>query len=339
VVLRALTGETATDETHANSTVFFDLNDRAWASDYLDAFSLTPRLFPDVVPPWTVVGGLSDSVAAATGALAGCPVVIGGADSQCAAFGSGVNSPGPISEMAGASSCLNSIVQAPLADTRVTHYSHVLPDCFCTELGINTTGAALTWAVDRLAFADYASLEAAARSVGDPLRRGAVADPIAAAPLFLPFLSDGERNDVTLRAAFIGLDDRHTRAELAYSVVEGVALSVASVLDVLTSAGAPMTDLRVAGGLARVGVLGALKADLLGVPVLHLDADTAPLGVALLAARNTGHQAEADAAIDSVVGRATTFEPSETGAEVLRARRDWFFAIRGSDAIRLAPER
>ena len=31
VVLHALTGVTGTDETHANSTVFFDLRERAWA--------------------------------------------------------------------------------------------------------------------------------------------------------------------------------------------------------------------------------------------------------------------------------------------------------------------
>ena len=54
-------------------------------------------------------------------------VVIGAADSQCAAFGAGVVAPGPVSEMAGASSCLNSVVLSPLADLRVTHYSHVVP--------------------------------------------------------------------------------------------------------------------------------------------------------------------------------------------------------------------
>ena len=41
---------------------------------------------------------------------AGIPVVIGAADSQCVAFGAGVVDPGPVSEMAGASSCLNSAV-------------------------------------------------------------------------------------------------------------------------------------------------------------------------------------------------------------------------------------
>ncbi len=192
----ALTGEVRTDETHANSTVFFDLRERRWAEDLLATFSLSADVFPEVVAPWQVAGAVSAEVAAATGAPPGCPVVIGAADSQCAAYGSGVNDPGPISEMAGASSCLNSIVPEPLGDPVVTHYSHVLPDRFCTELGVNTTGAAVQWALSRLAFEDYATLESAAAHLHTALREGAHADPIAAAPLFLPYLGDGERNDV-----------------------------------------------------------------------------------------------------------------------------------------------
>src|SRR5437764_101628 len=85
------------------------------ARDLLAAFDLDATVFPPVLAPWTVAGATA----------AGVPVVIGAADSQCAAFGSGVDAPGPVSEMAGASSCLNSIVAAPLPDPRVTHYSHV----------------------------------------------------------------------------------------------------------------------------------------------------------------------------------------------------------------------
>ena len=46
IVLHALTGLTATDETHANSTVLFDLRERAWADELLDALDLDASLFP-----------------------------------------------------------------------------------------------------------------------------------------------------------------------------------------------------------------------------------------------------------------------------------------------------
>jgi xylulokinase len=334
IVLRALTGVTATDETAANATVLFDLRARDWAGDLLDAFALEASLFPDVLAPWTAVEGLDRRAAERTGAPAGCPVIIGAADSQCAAFGSGVSGPGPFSEMAGASSCLNSIVQEPLADVRVTHYSHVIPNCFSTEVGLNTAGAALEWAVTRLGYADYASLDAGARNVHAALRTESAADPIAAAPLFLPYLGDGERDDTTLRAAFIGLADRHARDELAYAVLEGVAFGVAETLAIATSAGAPLEELRVAGGGARLPALGALKADALGVPVAHLEDDTASVGVALLAAGAVGYAAEAQAALAAVVSRATRFEPSPAASERLARRLEWFGEVRASRAVR-----
>lgn len=339
VVLHGLTGVSATDETAANSTVFYGLRERAWADELLHAFALDPSVFGDVLPPSACAGELSAAAADRTGAPAGCPVVIGAADSQCAAYGSGVNVPGPFSEMAGASSCLNSIVHEPLADPRVTHYSHVTPAVLCTEIGINTTGAALQWAVDRLGLAGHAELEAAAGRVHDRLRSGRAGDPIAAAPLFLPYLGDGERSDTALRAAWLGLADRHGRDELAYAVLEGVAFGVAETLSILTAAGAPLDELRVAGGGARLPVLGALKADVLGVPVAHLAADTASVGAALLAARAVGHGDAADAAIAAATAQARRFEPAAAAAPALRERLEWFRAVRASSAVRVGARR
>jgi xylulokinase len=335
IVLRALTGVRATDQTHANSTVFYDLRARDWAGALLDACSLDPSVFGDVMAPWDQAGTVAPSVAARTGVAAGCPVVIGAADSQCAAFGSGVLGPGPISEMAGSSSCLNSIVVEPLADRRVTHYSHVVPDVFSTELGLNTTGSAVQWAVAKLGFDGYAPLEAAARGVHDRLRDGSAGDPTAAAPVFLPYLWDGERDDVRLRAAFVGLSDRHGRDELAYAVLEGVAFGVVETLAILVAAGSPCDELRVAGGGARLPALGAIKADALGVPVAHLDADTSPVGVALLAATAVGFEREAEAAIAAGLARAARFEPSARGREGMLARFAWWSDVRGAEAVRM----
>jgi xylulokinase len=339
IVLLALTGVSATDQTHANATVFFDLRARDWAGALLDACSLEASIFPDVLAPWAQAGEVTPAVARRTGVPAGCPVVIGAADSQCAAFGSGVTAPGPVSEMAGSSSCLNSVVVAPLVDRRVTHYSHVIPDVFSTELGLNTTGGAVQWAIGRLGFDGYAALERAARSVHDRLRDGSAGDPLDAAPVFLPYLGDGERDDVRLRAAFVGLSDRHGREELAYAVLEGVAFGVAETVAILIAAGSPCEELRVAGGGARLPSLGAIKADALGVPVAHLDADTSPIGVALLAASAAGREREAQTAIREGLARATRFEPSARGRDALLARFAWWSDVRGSDTVRTPTRR
>jgi sugar (pentulose or hexulose) kinase len=263
------------------------------------------------------------------------PIVLGAADSQCAAYGSGVVAPGPISEMAGASSCLNSVVQEPLSDLRVTHYSHVVPGCYSTELGLNTSGAAVTWAISELGFADYATFEAAATRVR---RRATATDPLDLAPVFLPHLGDGERDDPRLRAAFVGLSDRHGRDELAYAVAEGVAFGIAETLDVLVAAGSPLDELRVAGGGARIALLGQLKADALGVPVRHMTVDTAPVGAALLAASALGHASQVAAAVEGLLDAAQGFTPDAACGEVLAERRSWYRAVQAATSVRL-PER
>ncbi len=185
--------------------------------------------------------------------------MIGAADSQCVAFGAGVVDPGPVSEMAGASSCLNSAVTEPLADVRVTHYSHVVPDRFTTELGINTSGAAIDWAVRRLGYRGHAALDRRRRSVAPAACAAPAPTRVTLAPLFLPYLGDGERDDPDLRGAFVGLSLRHDRPALAYAVLEGIALRGAAARSPAWRRPARRVDeLRVSGGGGR---LAALVAD------------------------------------------------------------------------------
>jgi sugar (pentulose or hexulose) kinase len=336
VVLRALTGAELTDETHANATLFYDLRRRGWSDELLEAFNLRRSVFPEAVPPWTMAGKLSAQLANDLG-LKRVPVVIGAADSQCAAFGAGVTVPGPVSEMAGASTCINSAVVQPVPDVSVTHYSHAVPGFYCTEVGLNTAGAAVDWGRQRLGYASHSMLETRAAAFRARWRRsGGSLDAREQAPLFLPYLGDGERVDPTIRAAFVGLSARDDTASLAYSVIEGVALAVANIIAVLQRAGCPLDELRSSGGGARHQLLAQIKADLLGVPVLRLQDDTTAVGCALLAASAAGLGEEVEGAIAGVLRRAVRVEPDPWGVEVMHDRAEWFELVLPSPAIRKA---
>ncbi len=323
-VLHALTGRVATDQTHANATLFYDLEARAWAPDLFEGFDLDPGLFPEALEPWAIAGELPSGRAGELGLPAGLPVVVGAADSQCAAFGAGALEAGPVSEMAGASSCLNSAVTQPLPDLRVTHYSHAVPDRYCTELGLNTAGSAIGWARARLGYPTFAAMAADATGFRRQWLRSGRAGAVDVAPLFLPYLGDGERDDPDLRSAWLGLSLRHTRAALAHSVLEGVALGVGEVLKVLVAAGSPLDELRSSGGGARLDLLGRLKADILDCPVVHLEADATDVGCALLAGAAAGLEAESAAARARVLARGMLFEPDDAAREVVEVRSAWF---------------
>jgi sugar (pentulose or hexulose) kinase len=106
-------------------------------------------------------------------------------------------------------------------------------------------------------------------------------------------------------------------------------------VSVLVASGAPLQELRVAGGGARVPALGQIKADALARPVRHLAHDSAPVGVALLAASRTGYADEVRAAAAANLGRARVFKPQPVSAAAIRERYAWFVDVRASEAVRL----
>lgn len=342
LVLLRLSGRALTDRSHANCTLFYDLAAGCWAQEVFDAVDLDPSVFPEAIPSADVAAELPGAVAEEVGLRPGLPIVIGAGDSQCVAFGTGVVAKGPISEMSGSSSCINSAVPTPRRDRRITHFHHVVEGWYTTELGLNTTGAAVQWAVATLGFDDFDDLATAATvgrqratggGAGGGGAGGPAVGPLDAAPAFLPYLGDGERDDPEVRAAFLGLSDRHDRADLAYAVLEGVAAGVAGVVDILRRAGSPLEELRVSGGGARLPVLGQVKADLLGAPVVHFPADASAIGAALLAAQAAGHAEEAAAAIAGLVARADRFEPDPARADAVAERRAWIDRVRRAAAV------
>ena len=115
LALHALTGELATDGTHAAATLFYELAAGRWDREILAAFSLDPSLLPPIRASWEVIGEVRPGLRRRLGLRGPVPVVLGGADSQACALGAGVVAPGPVSEMAGSSTCLNTAVAAPLA--------------------------------------------------------------------------------------------------------------------------------------------------------------------------------------------------------------------------------
>jgi sugar (pentulose or hexulose) kinase len=332
LVALALTGEAATDGTHAAATLVYDLRAGRWDVEMLAALDLDPDLFPRLAASTAVVGGLRENVARGAGLTAGIPVVLGGADSQACALGAGVVGAGPVSEMAGSSTCLNAAVPAPLDVLAVTHYPHVVPGPFTTETGINTTGAAVAWLADRFyggrtgraGAAGYARLDAEA----------AAAPPGADGILVLPVLADGERTDPDLRAAITGLSLRHDRGAIARALLEGVAHEIRSQIDLLTAGGAPVHELRVSGGDARIASWARIKADVLGIPVLTIPGDAAATGVAMLAGLGAGLYRDVAEAIGRCVRPGPAIEPDAAVSDLYASAHAAWLALAASAAVR-----
>jgi xylulokinase len=293
-----LTGDAVTDWSMAAASALLDLRARRWAPELVEAVGLDMDQLPVPNPSWSVVGELRPSLVRRFGLAATVPVVAGAGDSIACALGAGVTSPGPVSEMAGSSTCLNTVVSEPTSDLAITHYPSAVGSAgYVTEVGINTAGEAIDW----LASLTYGGRAGHPRAADfDQLDREAgEVSPGADGLLFVPVLGDGERDDPTLRGAFIGLSARHGRRTLARAALEGVAFAIRAHVDDLGKASTPATEMRVSGRPASLRTWNRIKADVLGIPVSRIPGDATTSGVAMLAGLGVGIYPDSESAVAS----------------------------------------
>jgi xylulokinase len=283
-----LTGVFATDYSDASGTQLFDLERRCWSGELLRALDLPAAIFPPTHPSTTVVGHVTLQAAAATGLLAGTPVVIGGGDGACATVGSAAIREGDAYSYIGSSSWIALSTRKPVFDParRIVNFAHLDPNLYFSLGNMQAAGGAFDW-LERLLHetgADtsglpyqpqYAALDALA--AGTP--------PGANGLICLPYFL-GERSphwNPLARASFVGLSMSHGRGEMARAVMEGVAFNMKWILDVLLASGLRVDNMRVIGGGARSALWRQILADIYGLPLLcpQFDAAATALGAAI----------------------------------------------------------
>lgn len=303
-----LTDRCATDPTHAACTLAYDLLKGEWATDWLAELGLQALSWPEVLAPDSVLGYLTAEAAAATGLKPGVPVVVGAADSICAAYSTQSTEEGVLCEVTGTSTCLHLTIPQPAAHEAINTYPHVLPGVWYAEAGLNTTGGALAWLIDLLGNS-YEQLLQAASTI----------QPGAGGLCFLPHLSGGERDQPTRQGAFVGLQASHTSGHLTRALLEGVAYALKQRVELLNSAGGKITRVISCGGGTRSSLWAQIKADILGLPLsLVSPTDTTSWGAALLASAALNLPVTASPLV------LTEFQPDQNRVEVYRASYERF---------------
>jgi glycerol kinase len=152
---------------------------------------------------------------------------------------------------------------------------------YCLDGQVYTAGSAIDWLISIGILTGPAELDGVGGTVPDA---GGVVFLPALAGLGAPYW----RPDA--RGAFLGLTLAASKAHLIRAAVDGLAASVALLArSVATDLGAPLTALRVDGGLTRSRLLLQAQADLLQVPVeVCRIPDATALGVAALARLGVG---------------------------------------------------
>lgn len=289
-----LTGEWATDLSSAMGLV--NLATGRYHDRYFELLDLPPHLAPPLADPVDVVGRVTPSAAAETGLVAGTPVVAGTVDAMVSLLGCGALEPGVAFEVTGTSDVVGLTVNAPVEVPGLVGFP-VLGGAFMLGGPTQAGGQAIEWFLRTFP-------PPGARDLHGQLAEAAACVPPGANGLvFLPYLA-GERTpiwDAQARGLFIGITARHTWADFARAVLEGVAYALAQILALAESCGEVADTLRVCGGAARNAVWNQIKADVTGKIVCPMQAPEAGVvGAAMLAGIGVGLFASYSAAAQAM---------------------------------------
>ncbi|MFG0326784.1 MAG: xylulokinase [Phycisphaerales bacterium JB037] len=330
-----LTGRLATDVGDASGTLLFDVDARAWNPRVIEAFGIDPAILPAAYESCAPVGEVTDHAAAELGVPAGVPVVAGSGDNMAGAIGAGITEPGSVLVTLGTSGVVYAHADAPHRDlpadpARPAGRLHTM----CAATG--TAHAPGAWCVTGCLLSAAGALEWARTKVWpnspiDDLMREAADAPLGCEGLkFLPHLT-GERcphPDPGARGGWVGLTARHDRGSMVRAILEGVALNLATILDLHRAAGISVAAVRIGGGGARSELWRQIVADTLAEPIVSLEAEEGPAhGAALLAGVGAGLFASVRAACARAIRTGEVREPIDAHASRYAAIRERYEAI------------
>jgi xylulokinase len=277
------TGEQAIDAADASGTLLFDVANRRWSDDVLDALEL-PREWLPPAHESTEVGSAGDQAAGALGV--------------------GIAAPGgPLSVVLGTSGVVFAALDAyrPDPEARLHTFCHAVPGTWHAMGVMLSAAGSLQWL--------HAALDAPYEAL---FAEAATWEPTTEGLLFQPYLQ-GERTphaDPDARGAFVGLQLRHDRGALARAVLEGVAYGLRDSLELLREVGVEADVGRISGGGARSELWTTIVASVLGLPLERTEAEEgAAFGAALLGAVRQGVFADAHEAVAATVRVRDRVEP------------------------------
>ena len=277
-----------TDHTNASRTLLYDLKSGTWSRELLELFNVAESSLAEIVASYGPIARTDPDV------FLGIDAPISGiaGDQQAALIGHAGFSAGDAKCSYGTGSFLllntgDTIVDSPhglLTTVALAHpdQSGLARRDFALEGSIFVTGAAVQWLRDGLGIIKNSSdIEELAGSVPDS---GGV--------IFVPALTGlGAPDwDPRARGLIIGINRGTTTAHIARATLEGIALEVRDVVDMMTHVtGVALPYLAIDGGASLNDLLCQLQADIAHLRLKRSEqVETTGLGAAFLAGLGVG---------------------------------------------------
>jgi sugar (pentulose or hexulose) kinase len=277
-VLFRLCGEFACEPSNASETGLFDLEKRDWTYDLIDELGLKKDIFPKILDSGTQLGVVSKRAADETGLLAGTPVVMGGADTQCGLLGCGALLEGDIAAISGTTTPVQMITNEPIIDPEVRTWAgaYVVPGLFVLESNAGYSGGVYQWFRDEFCQMERVEAESRNDNVYNLMNECAIKAPPGSGGV-LSFIGIMRMNAKSMgipkNVIYLGMTPLSestipSRFLLLRAILESLAYGVrANAEQVLQLSNRNIEKLRVCGGLANSDLYLEILANVMATPL------------------------------------------------------------------------
>ncbi len=284
------------DYTFIHFSGFSEAKTGSWSSELCDTLGMDLEKLPQIVPPWQVIGEVTEAAGREFGLAPGTPVAAGAGDTAANALGAGIVRAGMLFDVAGTAAVLASCTDRYMSDEKhraVLTMRSVIPGLFHPLAYIGGGGLALRWFRDQFYNTRHGLPLPSEEDLYDEMTASAASiAPGAEGLFFSPHL--GGRicpASPAMRGSWTGFSWGHTQAHFFRAILESVAFEYAYYLKILSEQlpGLHWTESRAVGGGARSTVWNQIKADVLGVPYQRLQrSEFGAWGSALIAGKAAG---------------------------------------------------
>ena len=313
-IVYKLTGVCQSDMSIATFTFCFNIFEKCWWQEMLDAIGITADRLPPLAEPCSVAGCLTVEAANATGLDCSTLVNHGTLDHFAGMIGTGNTEVGGVTLSTGTVMALAAMSAEPAPrDSGIAMHYGFVPDTHVMLPVAESGGVSLEW-FHRTCMGDidYGKMnEVLLQRGGNDL-------------LFLPYLvgTNAPEFDSEACGVFWGLRQEHDVYDMAHAVMEGVAFVLRKNTDNIRQKGTELKAIIATGGGAKSPVWCQLQADITGLDVLiPKEKEAACLGAAIIAAVADGRYADFKQAAGEVVSFVRRFTPNPTPATETKFRR------------------
>jgi D-xylulose kinase len=304
-----------TDPLDASGTMLYDIQTHCWSEEILELLKIDIDVLPQIEESTALDGFVDNDFYSKTGIPEKTPIIVGAGD-DIDVIGVGAINPGHATEHMGTTGEIGVVTDRPLVDPqgRIECYPHPLKHRWVVGAPTQAAGAALEW-FKKAFYSSKNCNEMSEERIYDHIIVQSTKVPAGSEGLiFLPFLS-GERAPIwnpAARGTFYGISFMHDNAFFAKAILEGVAYSLKSILEIIEDLGQPIHFILSSGGATKSVLWRQMRANIYGKEVITTNIEeAAALGNFILAAVGLGVYESIETAVSSLIKQVDVVYPEQ----------------------------